>query len=102
MPAFTFFVGDGSLLEHMRWHAAIVEVAARNQGQPPKDVDLVDGLIRGESPERTTLFGSTMTASCCLRRVVVYGLEHRSLDEARDGSAAVRHRLDGLPGTRRE
>ncbi len=90
MPDFTFFVGDGSLLERMRWHAAIVEVAARNQGRPPRDVDLVDGLTRGESaPGRTTLFGLYGTYACCLRQVMVYGLAPRSLDEAREA----------LPGT---
>lgn len=83
-PDFTFFVGDGSLLERMRWHAAIVEIAARNQGRPPRDVDLVDGLTRGELPERTTLFGLDVTWACCLRPVMVYGLAPRSSDEARD------------------
>ena len=83
-PDFTFFVGDGSLLERMRWHAAIVGLAARNQGRPPRDVDLVDGLTRGESPGRTTLFGLYGTYACCLRQVMVYGLAPRSLDEARE------------------
>lgn len=83
-PDFTFFVGDGSLPERMRWHAAIVEVAACNKGRPPRDVDLVDGLTRGELPGRTTLFGLDVTWACCLRPVMVYGLAPRSLDEARD------------------
>lgn len=78
-PGFTFFVGDGSLLDRMRWHAAIAEISARNQGQPPRAIDFVD-----ESLERTMLFGLDVTWACCPRPVVVYGLALRSLDEARD------------------
>lgn len=83
-PNFTFFVGDGSLVDRMRWHSAISTIGIRERlPVPPKTVDLVDGL-RGRALERTTLFGMEATWACCLRRITVYGVEPRSLDEARD------------------